>query len=222
MSGNEENGSFYRDANEGEGEHYQLEDPMTYWNAEKKTFWKKISGRTETPFVLMGMGLVLVIAVFFAFLLRGKGGAGGLDSDALSDRIRGIEEKVGSMEAAVEDFSTLQEDVESIKKAVLRLDNADASMSARVQRLAEDLTSVQKEMAGIEKSLSNGARALSPSPGTEKAQTVSQAVYHEVAKGDTLYSIGRRYGVGVDVIRKLNGLSGRDSIHPGQKLKVKE
>jgi LysM repeat protein len=222
MNGNEENESFYRDANEDTESEYQLEDPMTFWNAEKKTLWRKILGRTETPFVLMGVGLMLVVALFFAFFPRGEGGEALPDSEALSERFQQIEDKIGRMETTLEGLSVLQEDMEPVKKAVLRFDNADASMSARVQRLAEEMASLQKEMESLKKTLTAEAKASTPTPRAEKPASASQAAYHEVVKGDTLYSIGRRYGVSVDAIRRLNGLSGQDAIHPGQKLKVKE
>ncbi|RMG85760.1 MAG: LysM peptidoglycan-binding domain-containing protein [Bacteroidetes bacterium] len=45
-------------------------------------------------------------------------------------------------------------------------------------------------------------------------------VFHIVQKGDTLYSISKRYGTTVDQLRKLNGLTS-NIIHSGQKLRVK-
>lgn len=44
---------------------------------------------------------------------------------------------------------------------------------------------------------------------------------HTVKKGDTLYSLGRQYGVSVDRIRELNDLEG-NIIKPGQELRIKE
>jgi hypothetical protein len=221
MNGNEENESFYREADEDTGaEQYQLEDPMTFWKKEKESLWKKISGRAETPFVLMGVGFVLVVVIFFAFFPRGDGALP--DNGALLDRLQQIEEKVGRMETALHEFTAIQEDMEPVKKAILRFDSADASMAANFQRLAEEVASLKKEMAALEKSRSAGAKTSAAAPQPEKTEAASKAGYHEVVKGDTLYSISRRYGVSVDAIRKLNGLSGQDAIHPGQKLKVKE
>ncbi|HNQ43277.1 MAG TPA: LysM domain-containing protein, partial [Candidatus Cloacimonadota bacterium] len=37
---------------------------------------------------------------------------------------------------------------------------------------------------------------------------LAQEQIHIVKKGDTLYSLGRQYGVSVEHIQKLNGLSG--------------
>ena len=223
MNEHDENESFYRDAiDDMEAERYQLEDPMTFWNAEKKTLWKKMLGRTETPFVLMGVGLVVVIIVFFAIYPRGK------DTDALpgsaemADRLQQIEDKIAGMEATLKGLAALEQDMQPVKKAVLRLDAADASLSARLDSVDDALASLQKKMEGVAGKTSAETKPPAASTPADTTKTVPRSAYYEVQKGDTLYSIGRRYGVTVDVLRKLNGLSDQDAIQPGQELKVKD
>ena len=46
------------------------------------------------------------------------------------------------------------------------------------------------------------------------------AQYYTVAKGDTLYSISKKFGTDIPTIRKLNGLNS-NLIRPGQQLRVK-
>ncbi len=53
-----------------------------------------------------------------------------------------------------------------------------------------------------------------------EVKTETGTLYHEVQAGETLYSISRKYGVTVDALKTLNGLSG-NAISLGQKLKVK-
>ncbi len=53
----------------------------------------------------------------------------------------------------------------------------------------------------------------SPSPTVETK-------YHTVRSGETLWAIAKRYGMGLDEIKRLNGLRS-DRISTGQKLKVK-
>src|SRR5262249_5819812 len=43
---------------------------------------------------------------------------------------------------------------------------------------------------------------------------------HKVARGETLYSIARRYGTTVESLRAANGLSEHASIAPGRKLVI--
>lgn len=223
MNENDEKESFYRDTIEDMGtEKYQLEDPMTFWNTEKKTLWKKILGRTETPFVILGIGLLLVIVIFFAIYPRGESQNALPDSGAISERLQQIEEKIAGMETTLQGAIALQQDMEPVKKAVLRLDTTDASISTRLDGMDKILTSLEKEMLEIKKKTSADTKTQAAPTQAKTEKTTSQTVYYEVQKGDTLYGISRRYGVGVDTIRKLNGLSDQDAIQPGQKLKVKE
>ena len=46
------------------------------------------------------------------------------------------------------------------------------------------------------------------------------AVYHTVERGDTLFSLARRYGTSVETIRAING-SASDGIRIGQRLRVR-
>lgn len=60
-----------------------------------------------------------------------------------------------------------------------------------------------------------------PTASTPKPKpTNSGEGYYEVSKGDTLYSISKRFGTTVDELRKLNNMSD-NAISIGQSLKVK-
>jgi murein DD-endopeptidase MepM/ murein hydrolase activator NlpD len=43
---------------------------------------------------------------------------------------------------------------------------------------------------------------------------------YTVARGDTIYSISKRFGVSMDALRRANGLSSKAQIHTGQKLQL--
>lgn len=58
--------------------------------------------------------------------------------------------------------------------------------------------------------------AETPQP---KPQPAAAARSHKVVKGDTLYSLARRYGVTVDAIKKANNLAD-SSLRIGQRLKI--
>jgi peptidoglycan endopeptidase LytE len=59
-----------------------------------------------------------------------------------------------------------------------------------------------------------------PGGSTEPTRAAGRArVIHRVKPGDTLASIGRRYGVSVDAIRGLNGLKS-DRIRAGSRLRI--
>lgn len=59
-----------------------------------------------------------------------------------------------------------------------------------------------------------------PTPPDVKPTPPANATFHTVVKGDTLYSISRRYGISVDEVTRLNGLTST-IISIGQVLRVK-
>lgn len=61
--------------------------------------------------------------------------------------------------------------------------------------------------------------ATTPKDSEKPAQSNSDTVIYEVRRGDTLWSISKRYNLTVDQLRSLNGLS-NNIINVGQKLKV--
>jgi lipoprotein NlpD len=48
----------------------------------------------------------------------------------------------------------------------------------------------------------------------------SKLGYHVVSKGETLYSIAWRYGIDYKLLARRNGISGRYTIYPGQKIQL--
>lgn len=56
--------------------------------------------------------------------------------------------------------------------------------------------------------------------GDQVYYKVSKDGYHLVEKGETLFSISRKYGFGVDDLSEFNNLNDATSIKAGQKLKI--
>ncbi len=63
---------------------------------------------------------------------------------------------------------------------------------------------------------SYGDRPAAPAPPVLAANTNTT---HQVAKGDTLYSISRRYGTSVEAIKQVNSLNS-DTIYAGDTLAI--
>ena len=104
-----------------------------------------------------------------------------------------------------------------------------AEVAARVPgvvSVSNELTSTEEKPTGLAEAsgLSGDARggggngsfgeAASPGGGAEGP------VYHTVMRGESLWTISRRYGVSIDRIRSLNGLTS-DTVDPGQRLRVR-
>ena len=53
------------------------------------------------------------------------------------------------------------------------------------------------------------------------AENINATVIHTVKSGDNLWDLSKKYGVSVEQIRRLNGLSSKAVLKIGQKLKIK-
>lgn len=63
-------------------------------------------------------------------------------------------------------------------------------------------------------------KANSATPTPVYALSVASDFYHTVQQGETLYSIGRRYGVSYRMIAAANGIVDPRCIHPGNRLLI--
>ena len=64
--------------------------------------------------------------------------------------------------------------------------------------------------------------ALSRSSPSQVPKVETEALYHRVSSGETLYGISRRYGLTVKDLRRLNKLPPEANIYPGQKLLIRQ
>ena len=80
------------------------------------------------------------------------------------------------------------------------------------------------EIAAAPAAPSVAARAPSPAPAAahDRARDATHArdAVYEVASGDTLYGISRRFGVTPAALGRANGLATPWVIHPGQRLRI--
>jgi murein DD-endopeptidase MepM/ murein hydrolase activator NlpD len=65
-----------------------------------------------------------------------------------------------------------------------------------------------------------GMRVLIPRDEVAKGSTPAEAQKYKVVKGDTLFSIARTYGVGLDALRSANRLKISSVIKPGDTLSI--
>jgi LysM repeat protein len=106
-------------------------------------------------------------------------------------------------------------------------------------QMDQKLTAVEQKLAALEKQqedLRNGPlkgllervemlekrpieKPKPPVPPKAQAPAPKKA-YHEVKKGETATSIAKKYGLSVEELRRINNLSPKAVLSPGQKLIV--
>jgi len=163
--------------------------------------------------VFVGIGVFLLIIVSSLLLIGGNKNRNDLSSmranfDQVEKRLTQLEDKIARLNKEVltskAEFDKNMEERESQR---LSLERRLDEQSTRIDQLREAMTtlSTQKE---------------SPEIANTKPMPVTNNRYHEVRKGETLYGIARKYGISVEKLRRLNQITAKTAIRPGQKLLV--
>lgn len=179
---------------------------------------EEITGkRSLKPILIAGAGLLIAVVVVLMFL-------SGAPRSAEKDQIKGMEARLKQIEEKLVKL-------EWIDTGLARLDRKEKELAALSERITQLESSLGRRIDQIAKDTAKPApvKAESPPPKTEaaspkppstaaKVEKSPAAKVYVVQKGDTLYSISRRQGVPLEQLLKLNHISAKDPIRPGQKL----
>ena len=150
-------------------------------------------------------------------------------SGQVDDRLADLRLATAVRLALVDDARTraLDVDVAARRGAV----EVEGDLTAVQRRLLDD---VARAVAGV-RSLNGVGSGTEPASGpavtiperrvpeaapARTERTEAEPTYHRVERGDTLFSLARRYGTTVEAIRDLNDLRGT-GIRMGQRLRVR-
>lgn len=133
-------------------------------------------------------------------------------------------ELTAQLQAVREQLARVQEEAALLREAAAQREREREEAPAPVARKQPKKSAKPERVvpapAPDMPGLTDQPEPLLTPPPTEAARTDRGApVYHEVRPGETLFRIGRLYGVGVDKIKQWNHLSD-DLIEVGQRLVV--
>ena len=151
----------------------------------------------------LGIMLILIFAVgIFYFITNRPTARDTKGEEILASKIAALEQKIAGLEAQITELQG-----KSNKGAT------DPFLLHQVEGLAQKVEALEKraQQPGVESKTK---------PAPPKPAVTSQKKYHTVQRGETLLKIGKKYGITVEELRKLNNLSKGQSIKIGQKLLV--
>ena len=115
---------------------------------------------------------------------------------------------------------TPKEDLGLINGRFEQLENKIAQLEAQSTETKEYLTTLGSDTKALEEKIDNFTKEVEKAPLPKQTVSQEKKQYHKVVRGDTLYSISRKYSLSVEEICRLNKLKQNQSIQPGQKLMV--
>ena len=118
----------------------------------------------------------------------------------MNARLEQLEQKVAQFEAKDVELTEL---VNEGKSGTIKLEEAVAALTQQVEKIT-----------------SRPSAPAAPKSSQPSASTSPRKKQHTVARGETLYSLAKRYGLSVDELRRINNLTPDQPIQAGQSLAV--
>jgi len=115
---------------------------------------------------------------------------------------------IGRGEVSKDDLGSIQAGLNSLEDKLARLDG----LEDRIARLEKEEEKLKRSVNKIAKRRSNNQKIKSSSQAKRR--------YHTVRSGESLYTIANKYGISTDKLCKLNKITPKKPIQPGQKLLV--
>ncbi len=180
-------------------------------NAKSRTRLFKIP--EETPFGLIAVVVFALIVLFvLLFIPKNEKRIDMEQVQALETRLTHLEEAFDKYQGTIERISRLESTMEKKDRLEKRLSRVEGSLLLKMKRVEKKINELAQKKA------ETASKQTTKQSVTPSAQETTKKKYHTVQKGETIYSICRKYGLEEEELRRLNKLSADATIHPGQKL----
>lgn len=148
-------------------------------------------------FILGGLGIILLIALI-AFFLTGKNRDQTGELTAIKAGLDRIEKRIADLDRIEERLALIEgrKGLRELEDRIARLENEGKRAQQTIREIAE--------------------RPATAAP----KKAAAKGRHHTVQSGESLYSIARKYGLSLDQLCKLNSITPKKPIHPGQQLAV--
>ena len=197
--------------------------------------------KSELSLIFLGAGLVTVIVFFIMFKPTSSEVS---ETKEAETAVQSLEQRLTVLEQRLVDQLESEDLTPGTGKAQPSLDTyaarvkrVEAALSMKFDILAKRMDRIDRRIEGIEQkqkkllltSNHNKPVAAKSVPKKVSAPTAKKSgttqtkapVLHQVKKGETLYSISKRYNITVDRLRRLNKLSKTAAIFPGDNLVIR-
>ena len=179
--------------------------------------------------VILG-GIVLLLVIAFFALSSGSKNKQPPDNTtpATQATLSQLEQRIARLDGIGKKIQLLEARDRELRKSLEEINRTESLLSQRVDQLSQVVDELQNSMtlrststeASPTAPAENRSYVEAPPTITRMPFSLPEPQHHEVRPGDTLYSIAQRYNLTVDKLCRLNNMTPRQVIHPGQELLV--
>jgi len=182
----------------------EIADDLVYRRKGQTTWRPKLSlpFKLRRSYLFLGGAVILLLIVFIA-LFSGNG------NESLANNLLVIRTRLDLLEKRIKHLEGMEG-----KLVVTETAKTEGPLADQLQNLTKRLDRLEQKMVPVP------ATAQAPLTRQEEPSPLTNGRYHEVRSGDTLYKIASTYGITIDELCRLNNISPRQIIYPGQRLLV--
>lgn len=139
--------------------------------------------------------------------------------ERLENRIEEIEMSLTRLPGLIHQVETMEtgDNGSQVDQLVARMEQLDD----RMEEIRDETRQIKNRQQALSTEISERKVAAASSESSESSGS-GDVRYHEVKKGDTLYSIARTNGIPLKTLLEKNNLTEESTIMPGQRLIVSE
>jgi LysM repeat protein len=170
-------------------------------------------GTGKKTLFFAGAALLIILVIIAIAYFTGNGSSEKTVA-SIQARVKALEEKTARFEELQSSVAALQQQEETLRESVSGVESSVTALKGTLDTVSHEVALLNKRpgpTAGREK----GALSVKK----EQASKIHPG-YHVVKKGESLYSIAKKNGISVGELCRLNNMSLKSVIHPGQKLLV--
>ena len=170
-------------------------------------------GSGKGTLLFAGAALLIILVIIAIAYFTGNGSSEKTVA-SIQARVKALEEKAAHFEELQSTVAMLQQQEETLRKSVSGVQSSVNSLKGTLDTISREVASLNKRPASTPSREKAAASVKKKQPGK------THTGYHVVRKGESLYAIAKRYGISAAELCRLNRISLKSVIHPGQKLLV--
>jgi LysM repeat protein len=198
----------------------ELDDDMDISSFEQELHKpkRKIMMGSKGKIILLSLLVAAVVIIVAIMIPKGSDDRSPGDLNAVSARLGQIEKKLTSIDGLALRISDMENRENAYKLKTEELSNYIKSLMNHIDVLTKKVDALEIELAAV------SAVKRAPVPKTTRHTEASPpdgTGYHTVQKGENLYRISLKYGMALEDLCAINGITPHDPIRPGQRLLVR-
>ena len=160
-----------------------------------------------TPVTIGGVGLIIIVILLVIFLSGPKDVVGSKQLQSLEVKIQQLEKILASpglMDQALDRLGKQEQKLNLISE---QFDRFNSTVAAQIDQIIKELGALHQKSS------------QAPQP-VKTDQKETKPKFHQVRPKETLWGISRQYDLTLDQLRSYNNIGRKETIQPGQRLKL--